>query len=113
VSLDQESALVQLRKGVLEYCVLAQLQRAPSYGLQLAADLARFRTLFSSEGTIYPLLARLRKLGYVETTWQESTTGPPRRMYKITTSGDHALSEFTKAWGPFVDEATRSLTGKN
>jgi len=104
---------VQLRKGVLEYCVLAQLRGAPSYGLQLAADLAKFSTLFASEGTIYPLLARLRKLGFVETTWLESTTGPPRRMYEITSSGDNALSAFAEAWGPFVDEATRSLYGKN
>lgn len=106
---DRESALVQLRKGVLEYCVLAHLRRSPSYGLKLATDLAGFKTLFASEGTLYPLLARLRKQGLVETSWQESTSGPPRRYYRITRAGEDALAVFAAAWVSFTQEATQAL----
>lgn len=107
-----ESVLVQLRKGVLEYCVLAQLQREPSYGLKLALDLVKYETLFASEGTLYPLLARLRKQGLVETNWQESTSGPPRRYYHVTVAGADALAAFADAWTPFTREATAVLEGE-
>lgn len=106
---QQEAILVQLRKGVLEYCVMAQLLRAPSYGLQLATDLSRFPALFTSEGTLYPLLARLRKQGMVETSWQESSSGPPRRYYKLTERGEIALTSFKDAWGPFTAAVTSVL----
>lgn len=109
VDTHQEAILVQLRKGVLEYCVMAQLLHAPSYGLQIAADLARLPALFASEGTLYPLLARLRKQGMVETTWQESTSGPPRRYYKLTERGEAALASFKEAWGPFTTAVTTAL----
>ena len=109
VDTQQEAILVQLRKGVLEYCVMAQLLRAPSYGLQLATDLSRFPALFASEGTLYPLLARLRKQGMVETTWQESASGPPRRYYKLTQQGEAALASFQDAWGPFTAAVTSAL----
>ena len=107
-----ESVLVQLRKGVLEYCVLAQLAHEPSYGLKLASDLVQYGTLFASEGSLYPLLARLRKQGWVETTWQESTSGPPRRYYRITEPGSDALATFLDAWEPFTTEASKALRGK-
>lgn len=107
-----ESMLVQLRKGVLEYCVLASLVREPSYGLKLSSDLVRFPTLFASEGSLYPLLARLRKQGWVETNWRESTSGPPRRYYNVTPAGHEALASFLGAWGPFTDEASRVLKGE-
>ena len=113
MAVELDSALVQLRKGVLEYCVLAQLRESASYGLKLASDLARYKTLFASEGTIYPLLARLRKKGLVETYWEESTSGPPRRYYSISQSGDLALTTFAAAWRPFIEEATRVLETKN
>ena len=107
--MDTHAILVQLRKGVLEYCGMARLQHAPSYGLQLAADLSRFPDLFASEGTLYPLLARLRKQGMVETTWQESTSGPPRRYYQLTAQGEAALASFKDAWGPFISAVTTAL----
>ncbi|MET4060940.1 PadR family transcriptional regulator PadR [Arthrobacter sp. UYP6] len=105
----RENVLVQLRKGVIEYCVLSQLCREPSYGLKLASDLARHSSLFASEGTIYPLLVRLRKRGLVETTWQESATGPPRRYYRVTPAGEEALNAFRAAWEPFASETSQLL----
>lgn len=103
-----DAALTQLRKGVLEYCVLACLRNRPSYGLELAANLTRSH-LLTSEGTLYPLLSRLRRQGLVETTWQESSAGPPRRYYQLTDQGTAALSTFTATWRPFSDNVNAIL----
>lgn len=102
--------LTQLRRGVLEYCVLAMLQGGRLYGLDIARRLATDQVLMSSEGTLYPLLARLRKAGQVRTTWQESTEGPPRRYYEITGPGMEALDTFRVAWVPFKDAVDAALT---
>ena len=71
---ETKSVLTQLRKGVLEYCVLALLQHGPSYGVDLAKRLGQHTALFASEGTLYPLLSRLRRQGWVKSSWHESTT---------------------------------------
>jgi len=105
----EDALLTQLRKGVLEYCVLACLQRDRAYGLELATRLSRYQVLFASEGTLYPLLSRLRKQGWVETTWQESTSGPPRRYYELTPDGRAALDQFTRSWQPFRDDVDTVL----
>jgi PadR family transcriptional regulator PadR len=103
--------LTQMRKGVLEFCVLAYLKDRTSYGLEIASGLGAHDALFSSEGTLYPLLARLRKQGYVETLWHDSTSGPPRRYYTLTSDGEAALEEFITAWRPFVHGVTLILEG--
>jgi len=104
-----EKALTQMRKGVLEYCVLAHLRRGPSYGLEIAAGLGRHRRLFTSEGTLYPLLARLRRQGWVETTWRPSAAGPPRRYYGLTVRGEAAVAAFAEVWTPFRCEVDSVL----
>lgn len=96
------TALPQLRRGVLEGCVLALLSDAPRYGFDLVRSLST-TGLLTSEGTIYPLLARLRKDGLVETSWQESATGPPRRYYSTTPTGAAALAAFSTEWARFRD----------
>jgi len=106
MSSSTESVLTQLRKGVLEYCVLASLRAGPAYGLELAGRLAQHPTLLASEGTLYPLLARLRKQGWVTTSWQESTSGPPRRYYELSPDGTSALETFLATWGPFSHDVT-------
>ena len=68
--------------------------------------------LLSSEGTIYPLLSRLRRSGAVETTWRESPTGPPRRYYRLTDRGEQMLEQFTDQWAQFRD-AVDDLLGKD
>jgi PadR family transcriptional regulator PadR len=95
--------LSQLRRGVVEYCVLALLRDEERYGFELAQMLTDLGGLVTSEGTIYPLLARLRRDGAVETTWRESTSGPPRRYYSLTDTGRLALDEFTLEWKRFRD----------
>lgn len=106
---DPESLLIQLRKGVLEYCVLAQLRAGPTYGLELAQQLARHQSLFASAGTLYPLLSRLKRQGRVETYWEESSSGPPRQYYKLSQDGHLALETFRSAWGPFSNDVQTVL----
>ena len=81
-----------------------------AYGLDLARKLARVG-LISSEGSLYPLLSRLRKAGLVETHWQESPSGPPRRYYRITEPGREALSQFDATWREFSRSVNLALTG--
>ena len=105
-----ERILTHLRRGALEYCVLALLRSGPHYGLDIARRLSAGGTLMSGEGTLYPLLARLRKAGLVETTWQESTAGPPRRYYVLTPDGETSLGRFVATWAPFRDAVDAALT---
>jgi PadR family transcriptional regulator PadR len=89
-----------MRKGALEYCVLALLKDGERYGFELVRHLS-VAELVTSEGTIYPLLSRLRRDGSVETTWRESTQGPPRRYYKLTSTGKASLESFAEEWRRF------------
>jgi PadR family transcriptional regulator, regulatory protein PadR len=90
--------VAQMRRGVLPYCVLAMLRSKEQYGFELVHSLGGVDGMVTSEGTVYPLLARLRRQGLVETTWQESATGPPRKYYRLTEAGQQALGEFTESW---------------
>jgi PadR family transcriptional regulator, regulatory protein PadR len=101
--------LTQLRRGVLEYCVLALLHDRPHYGFDLVRQLSESDGLLTSEGTIYPLLSRLRKDGLVTTTWQESEAGPPRRYYALTPEGRRALDGFVRDWTRFSEGVDRLL----
>lgn len=110
MTIAPDNVLTQLRKGVAEYCVLACLREGRAYGLQLAARLAS-GGLLTSEGSLYPLLSRLRGRGWVETTWQESTNGPPRRYYEINADGRKALEAFERTWKPFAQGVSDILEG--
>lgn len=93
----------QLRRGVLEFCVLALLGDSELYGFDLVRRLAEVDGLVTSEGTIYPLLSRLRREGWVATSWVESEQGPPRRYYALTEDGRAALMAFCAEWSRFRD----------
>jgi PadR family transcriptional regulator PadR len=99
-----------MRKGALEYCVLALLRERERYGFELVRTLGTLDGLVTSEGTIYPLLARLRRERLVETTWQESESGPPRRYYRLTPSGQRALRVFAEEWARFRATVERVLS---
>ena len=103
--------LTHLRRGALEYCILAMLDERALYGLDIARRLSVDGVLLDGEGTLYPLLARLRKQGLVETTWAESTSGPPRRYYSLTAEGRIALATFTRTWKVFRDAVDTTLAG--
>ena len=97
----RESLIPQLRRGVLEFCILALLRETERYGFELVRRLTETDSLVTTEGTLYPLLGRLRREGLVDTTWRESPSGPPRRYYRLTPSGQDALTAFTVEWARF------------
>ncbi|MDP9067915.1 MAG: PadR family transcriptional regulator [Actinomycetota bacterium] len=105
---ETENRLVsQMRRGTLEYCVLAVLKKGERYAFDLVKMLASVDGMVTSEGTLYPLLTRLRKDGLVRSSWEESPKGPPRRYYRLTPKGRGALKDFTQEWRRFrssVDE---------
>jgi PadR family transcriptional regulator PadR len=96
-----DSGLAQLRRGVIEFCVLATLRDGERYSVELIRALGEADGLVTSEGTLYPLLSRLRREGLVDTTWAESASGPPRRYYRLTSAGHAALSKFAADWSRF------------
>ena len=109
VPAKRESLISQLRRGTIEYCVLAVLADGAEYAFELVRQLSAVDGLVTSEGTIYPLLSRLRRDGLVTTTWHESPSGPPRRYYQLTSEGGRALALFTTEWDRFTDAVDRLL----
>jgi PadR family transcriptional regulator len=100
----------QLRKGVIEYCVLALLKDGPRYGGEVIQLLRGKGQLLVSEGTIYPLLSRMRADGLVETEWRDTPGGAPRRYYRLSRPGQKAVAQFREEWFRFresVDEIFR------
>lgn len=106
---EARNTLSQLRRGTLEYCVLALLRGGERYAFELVRTLSQVDGLVTSEGTIYPLLARLRKDQLVSTFWRESEAGPPRRYYRLTDAGQAALTSFTEDWVRFRDSVDTLL----
>ncbi|GAB3624140.1 hypothetical protein GCM10027418_22240 [Mariniluteicoccus endophyticus] len=96
----------QLRKGALEIAVLAILRGGPRYGGELVARLSGLPGLDAGTGTVYPLLTRLRTAGSVDTHWEESPSGPPRKYYSLTPAGHARLDALGAAWR----ELSASLT---
>lgn len=92
----------QMRKGVLEYCILSTLRRNDAYASSLIAELKEAQMIVV-EGTLYPLLTRLKNQGLLSYRWEESTQGPPRKYYSLTDRGQEALAEMDAAWKQVVD----------
>src|SRR5438552_12248395 len=112
MGVPQDGLIAQMRRGTLQYCVLALLDEEERYGFDLVRALAEVDGMVTSEGTIYPLLSRLRRDGLVETTWRESNTGPPRRYYRLTKAGRAALDGFIGEWGRFRDAVDQFVERK-
>jgi PadR family transcriptional regulator, regulatory protein PadR len=108
---EKEPRIAQLRRGVVEYCVMALLEPNERYGFDLVRELSSSDAMAASEGTLYPILTRLRRDGLVESTWQESPNGPPRRYYRLTDPGREALAGFRRDWVRFVKAVDRLLEG--
>jgi PadR family transcriptional regulator, regulatory protein PadR len=104
---EQPGLSTALRRGTLEFCVLSLLEDERRYGVELVGRLGAESALTTSEGTLYPLLSRLRRAGWVETSWQESPSGPPRRYYGLTGQGKAALAHFRTEWVAFRDAVDR------
>lgn len=100
---------IQFKKGVLELCVLSMLMRRDFYGYELIEHISKHINI--SEGTIYPLLRRLRKGGYVTTYLKESSEGPPRKYYEITVEGKKAFKNLTEEWLNFSKGVNKIIKG--
>ncbi len=88
----------QLRRGVLELCVLRILSRAASYGYEIVTTLGELGPIAAGENTVYPLLRRLKTDGDLETFTKDSTSGPPRQYYRLTPDGRRRLSALEREW---------------
>ena len=109
--MDIENVKAQMRKGVLEYCILAIISEKDIYASDIIERLKTAR-LIVVEGTLYPLLTRLKNDGILEYKWIESTQGPPRKYYKLTEAGQQFLQELSKEWKELifsVDQSTNHL----
>jgi PadR family transcriptional regulator PadR len=100
-SSDAENWEVQLRKGSLELAILATLWDGRHYGLEILRRLESDSDLLLSEGTVYPLLNRLRVLGLVDSEWVESDSGHPRKYYRLTAAGRRRALEMSRIWARF------------
>lgn len=103
-----DSLLVQLRKGVLDLCVLAMLARQDGYAYDIASRLAE--EIGMGEGTIYPLMRRMQADGLVKTYLEESSSGPPRKYYQLTKAGHAALAAQKAEWNAFTQAVARVLS---
>ncbi len=101
---------IQLRKGSLELAILASLgRRERLYGLEIVRELSRVPGLAVPEGTVYPLLARLRSEGWLEAEWVEADAGHPRKYYRLTPTGRRHLFELERSWRSFAAGLGRLL----
>ncbi len=96
-----ENTQVQMRKGILEYCILSIISHGETYASDIIEELRNARLLVV-EGTLYPLLTRLKNNGLLSYQWLESTSGPPRKYYQLTDTGKNVLSELEKTWNELV-----------
>ena len=100
MKLDNTKA--QMKKGVLEFCILSILSNRDCYASEIIESLKSSK-LIVVEGTLYPLLTRQKNAGLLSYRWEESTQGPPRKYYKLTSAGEKFLSELDNAWEELID----------
>ena len=107
-----ENTKAQLRKGVLELCILSILAKERKYASEIISHLKDAK-LIIVEGTLYPLLTRLRSAGFLAYEWEESKNGPPRKYYSITEQGKDFLSELSGSWNELKDAVEQLTNPKN
>lgn len=97
-----ENTKAQMRKGVLEYCILLVLENKAQYVSDIIENLEKSKMIVV-EGTLYPMLTRLKNEGYLGCRWEESVQGPPRKYYELTETGKLFLNELGNAWNELVN----------
>ncbi|QHV99601.1 MULTISPECIES: PadR family transcriptional regulator [Spirosoma] len=105
-----ENAQVQMRKGILEFCILHIISRGEVYASDMLDELTSARIMVV-EGTLYPLLTRLKNAGLLDYKWVESTSGPPRKYYILTDLGRNSLESLNETWQELA-ESVNSIIGK-
>tara|TARA_R110002012_G_scaffold298004_1_gene496231 strand:+ start:179 stop:520 length:342 start_codon:yes stop_codon:yes gene_type:complete len=106
-----ENTKAQMRKGVLEYCILSILKEEDAYVAEFRESLKDAKLLVV-EGTIYPLLTRLKNAGLLNYRWEESTSGPPRKYYGLTETGKIFLKELSSTWDDLKNAVNLVTTTK-
>lgn len=106
---NAENVRTQMRKGLLEYCILSILAKKDAYASSIIDEL-KAANMIVVEGTLYPLLIRLKNQGMLSYRWEESPQGPPRKYYGITPKGGAQLEEMNAAWSEIV-ETIKTLKG--
>jgi PadR family transcriptional regulator, regulatory protein PadR len=95
--MNAENTQAQMRKGILEYCILSILKKKEAYPSEILESLKSAK-LIVVEGTLYPLLMRLKNMNLLSYRWEESPSGPPRKYYSLTSEGKVFHKELTKTW---------------
>ncbi len=106
-----ENTKAQMRKGVLEFCILSVLKEKDAYTSEILETL-KVAKLLVVEGTVYPLLTRLKNDGLLNYRWEESTSGPPRKYYGLTENGHFFLNELSITWNE-LSTAVQTITNLN
>jgi len=106
--MNTENSQAQMRKGVLELCILSILEKEDSYVPDII-DKLKTSKLIVVEGTLYPLLTRLKNDGFLAYNWVESRSGPPRKYYKLTPLGTVLLKDLKKSW-EYLAESVNKIT---
>src|SRR4029077_15923065 len=109
--MNLENTQVQMRKGLLEYCILHIISRGEVYASDMLDELTSARMIVV-EGTLYPLLTRLKNAGLLEYKWVESKSGPPRKYYKLTDIGTNFLKGLTDTWDELI-HSTEMITNQS
>ena len=106
-----ENTKAQMRKGVLEFCILSILENGDAYTSEILAQLKDAKMLVV-EGTVYPLLTRLKNAGLLSYRWEESTSGPPRKYYSLTETGKIFLTGLNTTWTELVTAVNKVTKSK-
>jgi PadR family transcriptional regulator PadR len=106
----EDNVKIQMRKGILDYCTLAILASGDSYAPAIIAELKRAEMIVV-EGTLYPILTRMKNAGYLTYRWEESPQGPPRKYYTLTAEGKEYLRSLDEAWDKLVEQIN-AIRGK-
>ncbi len=106
-----ENTKAQMRKGILEFCILSILKDGEAYTSDILESLKEGKMIVV-EGTIYPLLTRLKNAGLLDYRWEESTSGPPRKYYELTEKGKAFLIELNDTWSE-LQRAVNKITSEN
>ncbi|MFI3262308.1 MAG: PadR family transcriptional regulator [Rikenellaceae bacterium] len=96
----------QMRKGVLEYCILAILSRSDCYASEILSEL-KSSNMIVVEGTLYPILTRQKNQGLLSYRWEESPQGPPRKYYTLTREGWEALQKLDQTWNALIEQISK------
>lgn len=106
--INSENTKAQMRKGVLELCILSILSKGDAYPTEIIERLKDTK-LVIVEGTLYPLLTRLKNTGLLAYRWEESNSGPPRKYYKLTEIGEQYLKELQVSWNELVHAVEKTI----